>query len=126
MSDATHVKCRQCTYSCQMASWCAHMKSATAMCRLMGDNTRTGAWDLSSLKREALNTLVDLVVGHPGNASCILGLTALCNSIFVVGLQQCGDFGIQVFLLKDAAMLIQLGPDSHDCSKNRLAHVVLD
>ena len=102
---------------------CTH-ESTTALCRLMGDNRRTSAWDLNSLKREALNTLVDLVVGHSGNASCILGLTALCNSIFVVGLQQCGDFGIQVFLLKDAAMLVQLGPLSLSLLNNKLAHCV--
>lgn len=66
------------------------------MCRFVGETESIAPWDLANLPKEALTTLVDLVAGHQGNAACVLGLTALCHSVFTAGLPSCGDFGIQV------------------------------
>lgn len=66
--------------------------------RLLEETQPIAPWDSAILQREAITTLVDLVVRHQPNAACLLGLPTACQSIFTVCLPQCGDFGVQVTL----------------------------
>jgi hypothetical protein len=72
------------------------------LCRLLQEakaTVRDGpAFDIC-LTRAAIATLVQLVIACPSNVSKLLGLTAQCNSLFVVGLQICSDFGVQVMII---------------------------
>ncbi len=66
------------------------------VCRLLEETQPSAPWDAAILQREAIATLVDLVVRDQPNAACLLGLPITCQSIFTVCLPQCGDFGVQV------------------------------
>ena len=68
----------------------------TCDCRLSEETQPSAPWDSAILQREAITTVVDLVVRHQPNAACLLGLHISCQSIFSVCLPQCGDFGVQV------------------------------
>lgn len=48
--------------------------------------------------REVIMTLIALVLGSRENVSRLLNMKAACHSLFVEGIPNCGDFGIQVWL----------------------------
>lgn len=49
-----------------------------------------------NLARVAISTLVAIVTACPSNVDKLVSMQAKCNALFIVGLQTCGDFGIQV------------------------------
>ena len=89
---------------CDLSRYKVSMMAAANVCmshrlcvRRLRDETKPFApWDTVVLQREAVTTVVDLIVGHPPNAACLLGLTDLCISVFTEYLSTCGDFGVQV------------------------------